>query len=374
MYVWSGVTIDPSLLAGYGYNDPIVVGGASYPRYLAYAVAAYADTDAARTAAAASATAAAASASGITGQGARNYIMNPQFKVQQRGAGPFTTTPVYTADRWQTFFLNGSMSTTIAAASDADRTAIGDQSVSNYLQAVVVAGGAISDYAAVSQSIEDVRRLAGRQVIISFMACVTSGTPKVGVEILQGFGAGGSTSVYSIVAQAVTLSTTWTRYSVSATIPVVTGKTISTGNDSSTALTFWISAGSNFNARTGSVGSQSYTLKLANIMVEESSTTAGPFRSIDLGGDLLACKRYYQVGTWSMATYGTAGSTQQAMRGLPVTLRAAPSLTISTSASVNCSTPSITTLAYYDTVLFAYNHTATGVASANGSFSVSADI
>jgi hypothetical protein len=37
--VWDGITIDPSLLTGYGYQTNITVGGNVYPRYLGYMVA-----------------------------------------------------------------------------------------------------------------------------------------------------------------------------------------------------------------------------------------------------------------------------------------------------------------------------------------------
>lgn len=37
--VWDGVTINPALLANYGYNDQIVYGGQTLPRFLAYMLA-----------------------------------------------------------------------------------------------------------------------------------------------------------------------------------------------------------------------------------------------------------------------------------------------------------------------------------------------
>src|SRR5215469_4027837 len=79
----------------------------------------------------------ATAAGGLNNVG-RNYADNALFDVEQRGAGPWTTTSSYTADRWVMSFLNGSMSTSISSpVSDANRAAIGDEYANNALQCVV---------------------------------------------------------------------------------------------------------------------------------------------------------------------------------------------------------------------------------------------
>ena len=80
---------------------------------------------------------------------------------------------------------------------------------------------------AVTQQIEDVRRLAGKTVTVSFWAVAGAGTPKLGVSLNQIFGTGGSPSAYVPTAgQAVTLTTSLARYALTFTLPSVAGKTL----------------------------------------------------------------------------------------------------------------------------------------------------
>jgi hypothetical protein len=123
----------------------------------------------------------------------RNQIHNPLFIVFQRGGGPFTSG--YNMDRW---FLQANVSTasiTHPPMADADRAQIGDEAA---LYAFTCAGigtaGAADFIIAATQRIEDVRRLAGKTVTLSFWAKAATGTPKVGIDRCRAFGSGGSPS------------------------------------------------------------------------------------------------------------------------------------------------------------------------------------
>lgn len=86
----------------------------------------------------------------------------------------------------------------------------------------------------VIQRIEGVRTYAGQKIAISFVARATSGTPNIWATVRQEFGTGGSSSgfVDTLLTPAVTLSTTWTRYTRTMTLGTMSGKTIGTdGND-----------------------------------------------------------------------------------------------------------------------------------------------
>src|SRR4051812_1679348 len=97
------------------------------------------------------------------------------------------------------------------------------------LKSSTTAAAGTSDFAQVFHRIEDVRTLAGRQVTLSFVAYAVTGTPKLGLELAQSFGTGGAPSAAVFTAMgAVTLSTTPTRYSVTVTLPSITGKVLGT--------------------------------------------------------------------------------------------------------------------------------------------------
>src|SRR5580765_800815 len=129
----------------------------------------------------------------LQGNVGRNLIHNSMFNVNQRGTGPWATGG-YTTDRWIQSFTNGTLSGSIISLSDADRTAIGDEAAKFSYQFVATGGSAAADFTGVFQALEDVRRLANKIITISLWARATSGTPKIGINLYQNFGTGGSPS------------------------------------------------------------------------------------------------------------------------------------------------------------------------------------
>src|SRR5580765_761058 len=159
----------------------------------------------------------------------RNYLHNSMFNVAQRGVGPFAGLGNYTLDRW---FLSGAtdtVSVTQQGLADSYRAAIGDEAAKFALANTFTGNAAAGAYTEIYQGIEDVRRLAGKTITLSFYALCGSGTLKLGVNYMQAFGSGGSPSGVvwaNATGQSVTLSTTFTRYSITTTIPSVAGKTL----------------------------------------------------------------------------------------------------------------------------------------------------
>ena len=205
------------------------------------------------------------------------------------------------------------------------------------------------------QNIEDVRTFAGQTVTVSFWSKAATGTPSIAVEFQQGFGSGGSPSsvVNTIIAtpakQAIT--TSWVRYSYTIAVPSLSGKTIGTDNNSFITLGIYVSAGSNFNARTGTLGIQSNTFEIWGIQAEYGSKMT-PFQTASGGSpqaELAMCQRYYvRLGaangllTTAYATYGNGYTTSTTNATiaipLPVTMRIAPTAAdFSSLAIVNTS-------------------------------------
>lgn len=219
----------------------------------------------------------------------RNRIINGDFAVNQRGFTSTASADVYGLDRWFMSVIGGTVTYS------AQTPALGDlpESAKAFARLVTSGQAAAGDVSILRQRIESVRTLSGKTATVSFWAKAASGTPKVSIELGQAFGTGGSPSAdVNAYAGQVTLSTTWTRYSVSIAVPSIAGKTLGISNSDNLLLSLWTSAGSNYNARTGSLGIQNTTIDFWGVQVEEGSTLS-PFEMESYGDNLRRCQRYY---------------------------------------------------------------------------------
>jgi len=259
----------------------------------------------------------------------RNLVMNGCFNIAQRGSTAFSTSG-YTLDRWR---LDLALDTTTVQQidnDDAHRTQIGDEAATKLMFVGVTGNAGAGAFTVVSQFIEDVRRLAGKAVTVSFWAYATAGTPKIGVAAQQIFGTGGSPSApVAINGTPVTLSTTAARYSVTFTYPSIIGKTVGTNPDHYSRLALFFSSGATNNAFAGGIGVQTANFLLWGVQLEIGSVAT----PLDYGGtpqqQLAACQRFYQVYTNATlhsngsGTFGGAISTYL----FSVTLRGSPTIT-----------------------------------------------
>jgi hypothetical protein len=271
----------------------------------------------------------------VGGVSSGNAIINGAFEINQRNFTSLTgTDSPYGFDRWQ--LVNPASTATYSSQSFTP----GDAPVAGYEAAtfarIVTSGQSGSSIRTnLKQGIEDVRTFAGETVTVSFFAKAASGTPKIAVEFFQSFGSGGSPSTaVSTYAGSVTLSTSWNRYSVTTTVPSISGKTIgTTANSSSILLNLWVSGGSDFDARTDSLGIQNNTFDFWGVQLEAGST-ANVFRrnANSLQGELAACQRYYYragAGDSTLSALSASGYTQSATTVIanvdfPVTMRTIP--------------------------------------------------
>jgi hypothetical protein len=223
----------------------------------------------------------------------KNKIINGDFYVNQRNFTSATTDGAYGFDRWMLATSTGSTYT--PQTFTAGTAPVTGYEGKNFAQLATAGQSGASDLTILIQKIEDVRTLANQTATISFWAKAASGTPKVSVEVKQGFGSGGSADVNTYAGQA-TLSTSWARYTVSVTVPSISGKTIGTG--SSLQLFLWTSAGSTYNSRTNSLGIQNATISFWGVQIENGSTaTAFQTATGTIQGELAACQRYYWRNT-----------------------------------------------------------------------------
>jgi hypothetical protein len=316
----------------------------------------------------------------------KNKLINGDFRINQRA---FTSnTDGFGFDRWK---MNQSGGGTYSAQTFTPGAApVAGYEATNYARVLTSGQSAAGDYALLSQNIESVRTFAGQTITISFWAQAGSGTPKIAVELDQQFGSGGSSRVTTYAGQ-VTLSTSWARYSVTVAVPSISGKTVGTASDF-LSVTLWVSAGSTFNARTGSLGIQNNTFNVWGIQAEAGSVaTAFQTATGTIQGELAACQRYFvnYVGTGNQICNAAVYTTTRAdgILDFPVAMRVAPTLTTVSGAAAtgyfggsaytsSAITSSATTLSTEFIFTFAGLTVGQGgwIRSANGDFNFSAEL
>jgi hypothetical protein len=270
----------------------------------------------------------------------KNKIINGDFGINQRAFTSVFADGTYGFDRW--VLGNVNVNTVYSAQTfTAGAAPVAGYEGTNYARILTTGQTLASDRTTLSQRIEDVRTSAGQTLTWSFWAKAASGTPKIAAEVQQNFGSGGSASVNTLAGQ-VTLSTSWARYTVTVAVPSISGKTIGTG--SFLGAIHWVSAGTDFNSRTGSLGIQNNTFDIWGVQVE-AAQTASPFQTATgtKQGELAACQRYYQKSYAQTTAPGTASTsagsnlyvtisataiTNRSSVRLPVTMRTAPTVAI----------------------------------------------
>jgi len=224
----------------------------------------------------------------------KNKLINGNFDIWQRGVTTSTISHQYLADRWDSY-AGGTLVARVYSKSvfTLGQTAVPGEP-SNYATINITNGGdATNGNVQILQHIENVRTLSGKKVTLSFWAKATSAL-KIGVAYTQGFGSSGSPSVdVSASTGVVTLSTTWTKYVQTFTLPSISGKTIGTDGEqtSFTKIQFFMSAGTALVAVAPTVGIQTGTFDIAQVQLELGDT-ATDFENRPIGVELAMCQRY----------------------------------------------------------------------------------
>jgi hypothetical protein len=256
----------------------------------------------------------------------KNKIINGDFGIWQRGTSfsPASAVTTFLADRYSCYVEGSGTTRTISQQTFTPGTApvagYEGRFFLRYAQSVGPSAGIGNNL--LIQKIEDVRTFAGQTVTFSFWAKAAATTVLEAVRFVQNFGSGGSpsSSVTTTLATSISVGTSWERFTYTATVPSISGKTIGTNNDS------FLEARIGFPLGSGAT----FTVDTWGWQVEASNTaTAFQTATGTLQGELSACQRYYFRETGSniyLASGGIAGSTTAAyviMRH-PVTMRVAP--------------------------------------------------
>ena len=211
----------------------------------------------------------------------KNKVINGDLGIWQRGTS-FTNVSAsfqYTADRFQAGANAATTTHTITRETFTPGAApvAGYEGKFFYRSTLTNIGSAT--VVVTYNKIEDVQTLAGQTATLSFWAKADSAR-NLNYTIEQNFGSGGSATV-AVSSTNSTLSTSWTRYSVTVAIPSISGKTI--GSSSYLLISF------NQAVANGSV------LDIWGVQLETGSVaTAFQTATGTIQGELAACQRYYE--------------------------------------------------------------------------------
>lgn len=269
----------------------------------------------------------------------RNAIINGNMDVWQReiNAGASTGNK-FVADRW----LHISTNTTSAVTRE--EFPLGQTDVPHnprYFQRSVISSVAgAGNFSNLRQRIEGVETFAGTTATLSFWAKADS-LLDISTEIKQDFGTGGSPSpvVLSLGVTTHNLTTAWQKFEVVIDIPSIIGSTKGTNNDDRLTLLFWFDAGSNFDARTNSLGQQSGTIDIAQVQLESGSIPT-EFENRSITQELLLCQRYFcksysidvlpgtpsTLGMQTMEETNISNTAHNVYADFPVSMRALPTM------------------------------------------------
>jgi hypothetical protein len=220
------------------------------------------------------------------GQAGKNKIINGDFYINQRNFTTANTDGSFGFDRWA-LRLSGATGTYTAETFTLGAAPVAGYEGKNYAKLVVTTG---NDLCRLEQRIEDVRTFAGQTVTLSFWAKGTNPATagNLAADLTQFFGTGGSPSAeVTITQQTYVLTASWTRYSLTFSVPSIAGKTFGTNNNSSLILR--IGQGT-------SVSANGWTLDLWGVQLEYGSK-ATPFQTASGGSpqaELAMCQRYYE--------------------------------------------------------------------------------
>jgi hypothetical protein len=214
----------------------------------------------------------------------KNKIINGDFGVWQRSTSATVTadSTYYAPDRFSSVYTAGGATVTWSRQTFTPGTApVAGYEGTFFSRLSATSGGAGTEMGS-RQLIENVRTFAGQTATFSFWAKADSART-ASIFVNQFFGSGGSSAV-TVNNSTFSVTTSWTRFSVTLTVPSITGKTVGT-NSFLQALVYYTTGQASGTPQLDTWGWQL-----------ESGSTATAFQTATgtIQGELAACQRYYQ--------------------------------------------------------------------------------
>lgn len=196
----------------------------------------------------------------------RQAVLNSNFNIW--GNGTSYSNPANnstTADKWKAGFVLATGTFPTIVHSRQSLTS-GDVFGSFYNYRINTNGAGTSlasteNYKLYQDIVGGTRFLAGasKQVTISFYAKSSIASKKIGINLIQSYGTGGSpTADETITGDNITLTSSWKFYSFTYTLNTLVGKTFGTNNDDYIRLQLWTMWQSGTQSQVGASSSESF--------------------------------------------------------------------------------------------------------------------
>lgn len=262
----------------------------------------------------------------------KNYIINGGFSVWQAATSLGSGTGLrYTADMTAHNSAGSTYSVSQNTFANGQQDVPGNAEFFIKIATTSVAGA--GNFCIFYLPIEDANTLNGRTVTFSMYIRATASI-NVALEMQQNFGTGGAPSAtVSAPMGLMPVTTTFTRRSMTVTLPSTTGKTFGTDNNDFLGIIIWLDAGSNFNTRASNLGQQTSTVDIYGLKLEEG-TAVNQYDVPVTTDEFMRCYRYY-VSTTASAGIGpilfsgnvTNANPYSARFEFPAPMRAVPAMT-----------------------------------------------
>ena len=257
-----------------------------------------------------------------------NRIINGDFGIWQRATSG-TGDGYVAADRWRNGAVGGTVTQARSPFNPGDGVGVSSITPTFALSQDVTGQSLASHYAVTQQRIEGVRTYAGQTVTVLGFVRRVAGSGNAVIEMEQQFGTGGSPSVgiTGLSPTTITLTGTWQPFAAVITLPSIFGKVLGSNNDDFVGLSLWISAGSNFSARTNSLGIRTQQVLWHGIHIRPGIWTAADaalYVPRDPGTETALCQRYLfktQLGVILRGYSPSAGAQTFQTIVFPVTMR-----------------------------------------------------
>jgi hypothetical protein len=220
----------------------------------------------------------------------KNLIINGNFDIWQRALSQ-TSLGYKSADRWRTATTGLTQPAPTVTRQD---FAFGQGEVPNnprYYSRVVFAGVVEANGAVTyGTNFEDIWVSSGATMTLSFWARATTNIT-IAADLFQSFGTGGSPSNNVNIIKYCALTPSWQKFTHTATLPSLSGKTLGTNNNSHLGAQFWLTAGNGFGPL--ALPTQSGTVDFAQVQLEEGNI-ATDFEIRNIADELELCQRYFE--------------------------------------------------------------------------------
>ena len=265
----------------------------------------------------------------LSRQSGKNPVINGAFDIWQRGTSfAFNNAGAYTADRWYCSISN--TAATVSRQTTSDTTNL--PSIQYCARLARNSGTSNTGALIIDQSFETVNSIpfAGQTVTMSFYARKGANFSPSAFEVQLRSGTGtdqndvnGFTGLVSVAnASSISLTTTWTRYSVTGTVP-------SNSTQLAVRATY---------VPTGTAGAADY-FEITGVQVElGSSATTFSRAGANYSGELALCQRYLPSLIGASNTilgFGKNTSQTYVFYKFPVTARVAPTGITTTTPSTD---------------------------------------